>query len=234
MDQERYEFYRRWHRLAKPYFAWQVEQFEGHLGNRIADVGCGPGNYASVLNDRDLYLAVDIDPDMIALVNDEFGAIPSVRAICGDITDPNFAEILKEYKIETIVSANLIEHIEDDGTALSMMSEVLSPGGTLCLLVPAFQFLFGTLDTLDGHYRRYTKSLLLERMSHLPMEVVRLHYFNSAGALGWWYKGRVRKATRQEDENYAVMNKIIPLLRQLERAVKPPIGLSLIAVFRRR
>jgi 2-polyprenyl-3-methyl-5-hydroxy-6-metoxy-1,4-benzoquinol methylase len=50
------DFYRRWSGHCKPYFRWQMRQFSPYIGNRVGDVGCGLGNFAELLLDRELYL----------------------------------------------------------------------------------------------------------------------------------------------------------------------------------
>jgi hypothetical protein len=60
-----------------------------------------------------------------------------------------------------------------------------------------------------------------------------LRHFNVAGALGWWLKGRVLRQTEQTASNYRLMNRLIPVLRPIERLLPPPFGLSLIAIARR-
>lgn len=63
--------------------------------------------------------------------------------------------------------------------------------------------------------------------------IERLDYFNLVGALGWWWKGKVLKERTQSDTNYSLMNRLIPVLRPLEKFWNPPFGLSLIVVVRR-
>jgi hypothetical protein len=110
----------------------------------------------------------------------------------------------------------------------------LPAGGHLCLLVPALPFLYGTLDELDGHYRRYTKRSLSERIRNLPVETVRTYYFNALGVPGWLLKGRVLKQARHTNDNYEIMNALLPIVKPLERIWSPPIGMSVIGIYRRR
>jgi SAM-dependent methyltransferase len=229
---DRIDYYQVWRELSGPYFDWQVEQFRPWLGRRIADVGCGPGTLTPLLNDRDYYLAVDNDPVMLAELRGKWGqTIPCLQA---EITGPDCRDRLREVRLDTIVTSNTIEHIEDDRAALAMMAGALPAGGHLCVLVPAFQFLYGTLDALDGHYRRYTKAMMRERVRDLPLEIVHLRYFNMVGALGWFVKGRVLCEKGHKAENYRAMTMLLPVVRPLEKLVPPPFGLSLIGVMRRR
>ncbi len=67
---------------------------------------------------------------------------------------------MKALGIDTAFSVNVIEHIERDDLALSNMIAGTKTGGHICLLVPAHPFLYGSLDALDHHFRRYTKKSL--------------------------------------------------------------------------
>jgi SAM-dependent methyltransferase len=80
-------FYRRWHSLAGPYFKWQYEQFAPYLGARVADVGCGPGNLTANFLDKEYYLGIDLDPDMLAELQLEYGSYEAV-----DVAIPPFSE----------------------------------------------------------------------------------------------------------------------------------------------
>ena len=61
----------------------------------------------------------------------------------------------------------------------------------------------------------------------------RLYYFNLIGAPGWFVKGRVLKQKRHTNDNYALMNAVLPVVRPLERLVPPPFGMSVIGIFRK-
>ena len=90
-----------------------------------------------------------------------------------------------ERKVRTIVCLNVIEHIEDDGKAVTNLARALQPGGHLLIIVPALELLFNDLDRLAGHHRRYSRSLLRSRLTEAGLEIVRCDYFNSIGGLGW-------------------------------------------------
>jgi hypothetical protein len=153
-----------------------------------------------------------------------------------DATNPQLAEEMKALGIDTCFSVNVIEHIERDDLALRHMIEGTKKGGSICLLVPAHPFLYGTLDSLDHHFRRYTKASLRDLVARVGGERVRwidLYHFNAIASFGWFLKGRVLKETKQADENYALMNAVLPFVSRAEKLLRPPFGLSLIAILRR-
>jgi len=119
MGETHSEFYLRWGRLARPYFKWQFEQFAPYLGRRVADVGCGMGNFVEFLHDRDLYLGFEPDRELA----DKFKVLhvpDRVRlAANGDIiTDESVAE-MKANDIDSALCVNVLEHISDDRAALA-------------------------------------------------------------------------------------------------------------------
>ncbi|HYI45271.1 MAG TPA: methyltransferase [Actinomycetota bacterium] len=214
------------------YNEWIVEQFRPFIGDRIVDVGCAIGNITKQFIDRELVIGIDVAREFIDEMRARFGDRPNFRAELIDIADPKIMELADE-KIDTIVCANVLEHIEDDGRALTHIQEILVPGGRLLLLVPAFRFLFGTMDVADDHFRRYTKPLVQARLQRAGFEIERLYYMNMVGTLGWFVNGRILKRQIVSNSQYSLYNKIVPVLAKIENRVRPPFGLSVIAVARK-
>jgi SAM-dependent methyltransferase len=127
------------------------------------------------------------------------------------------------------VCLNVLEHIERDRDALAAMRELLNPGGTVVLLVPAVPALYGELDRALGHYRRYTPAVLRDRLADAGLAVRHLEYFNLAGMPGWWLVGRVLKRSVIPTGSLRFYNALVPLFR-LERYLPWRPGQSLIAV----
>ena len=60
--------------------------------------------------------------------------------------------------------------------ALLEFRRLLTSGGRLVLLVPAFQFLYGSVDRALGHCRRYTKGeLVLNREDQIVQDTLVTH-----------------------------------------------------------
>lgn len=81
-----------------------------------------------------------------------------------------------------IVSVNVLEHIEDDRKILRDLFAKLKPGGVLNLYLPAGSVLYGHLDALVHHYRRYDRADLVAKVKEAGFEVAEV--FN-VDALGW-------------------------------------------------
>lgn len=239
MTESHSDFYERWSAAARPYFAWQFAQFAPYIGQRAVDVGCGLGSFVEhfVRHGVELYRGVENDADLRKRFYERHKDARVGLTACIDATEPALADEMRRDQIDTAFSVNVLEHIERDDLALKHMIDGVTPGGHVCLLVPAHPFLFGSLDALDHHFRRYTKKTLrelVERAGGDRVEWVDLYYFNALAAFGWFLKGRVMKEIKQEDENWAVMNMVLPFVSRAEKLIRPPFGLSLIAILRRK
>lgn len=229
------DLYKRWGRLAKPYFRWQIRQFYPFLGKRIGDLGCGIGNFAGFFSGKDLlYIGFEFNKEL-AKEFKHLHAGGNVRlAVNGDICTDEAAAEIKAERLDTILCINVLEHIKDDKCALFNIVEGISRDGHICIIVPAFMCLYGSLDALDGHHRRYSKKQLFLMVKNLEVDVVKCYYMNFLGVLGWFMKGRVFKENRHGDENFLVGHLALPLISFVERMARPPFGLSLVMVLRKR
>lgn len=80
---------------------------------------------------------------------------------------------MKALCFDTILCVNVLEHIEDDATAIRRMDQILAADGHTLILVPAHQWLYGEYDRLDGHYRRYNKRMFADLVRDTSLTVKR-------------------------------------------------------------
>lgn len=80
---------------------------------------------------------------------------------------------------DVIVALDVIEHLEDEHSALAEMFRVLKPSGTVVISVPAFQSLWSRHDELHHHKRRYSKRHLRSVVTAAGFVCRRVTYFNS-------------------------------------------------------
>ena len=131
-----------------------------------------------------------------------------LKPICVEI-DPKLIEILKSKRFQTytdislipslvnsVYTSNVLEHIENDTDALVSIKKKMLPGALLVIYVPALPFLFSEMDAKVGHYRRYTKRELLEKVSQAGFSIKDCYYNDCLGVLAWGslklfgYKGK--------------------------------------------
>lgn len=217
--------------LAVRYHAWTFSVVRPFIGRRVLEVGGGLGSLSRSLLDRERLVILDYDAVCAARLTESFAATPNVRVLQGDIADPRSVEPLGGERLDTAICVNVLEHVEDDRAALANMRRALSPGGRLVLLVPAHPSLYGTLDKLVGHHRRYTRAEALEKVRGAGFTIERSRYFNSVGALGRFLIGRVaRQQSTGKGQVLFYDRFVVPVLRPLERVIPPPFGQSLIVI----
>jgi SAM-dependent methyltransferase len=215
---------------ATNYRDWIFQNIRAHVGQRIMEIGSGIGTYTGLLLDRKLVVAVDIREPAVAVLRERFAGYPNVLPIRADISDP-FETSLDGFKPDTIICLNVLEHIRDERAALSLMHRILQPGGTLIILVPAYQWLFGSIDRLVGHERRYAKKDLAEKLQTAGFAISEIFRMNSIAVPGWFINNRVLKKSGESVAQVLFYDRfIVPWLRRVESIMHPPVGLSLVSI----
>jgi SAM-dependent methyltransferase len=158
----------------------------------------------------------------------EFAANERVTVVAEALPDaPSLAG--QEGTVDFILCQNVLEHIGDDQGALRAMAAALKPGGRLHLLVPANPRLYGPLDKSYEHFRRYTKSVVRERLLLAGLEVDDLYSFNALGIPGWWVQNRRGTDAEISSGSLKAYEMLLRAWKPVEQRWRPPIGLSVIA-----
>lgn len=215
---------------AENYNKWIYAQISPFLGRRILDVGCAIGNITQFYADRDLVIGVDVSPEELAVARERFAG-KNFEAYHMDVSSEDLLQF-RSRNLDTAVCLNVLEHIEDDVHALRNMRDTLVPGGRLCLLVPVNKWLYGPMDAVDHHYRRYTREELNAKLAEAGLEIEHQNYFNMLGIAAWFFTNRVLRRSMAAPVQYSLYDSIVPVLQTLERVLPPPSGLSLVTVVR--
>jgi len=217
------------------YTGWILEQFQGYLHGRVIEVGAGIGNVALRYLDR---------VDSALLVEPAANLCEKLRARVGERRNVTVAEaVLHEVAPELLavpfdaaLMVNVLEHIPDDAAVLARLFEVLKPGGALCIFVPAVPELYGSLDAIVDHVRRYRRAELGDKLAAAGFQVQRLDYLDTLGILPWFIAGKVLKRKKYDALGAQAYDRVgVPVTRVLEAALsrllpRTPIGKSLVAV----
>jgi hypothetical protein len=125
----------------------------------------------------------------------------------------------------------VVEHLEDDVNALRNIRVSLEKNGRAIVLVPNGPGLYGSLDRVLGHYRRYTKKQLTDVCEQAGFRVEKVLKFNRIGAPGWWLNGRLLRKETFAFWQIKVLNTILPAIRPIDRFLPFP-HLSWIVILR--
>ena len=115
---------------------------------RILDVGCGDGLFFDQLL---RFGEVEGIEPAEALVSAEGAHRSNIHIVPFDERfQPG-----KQYSL--ILMLDVLEHLAEPVRALRHALDLLAPGGTLLITVPAFRLLWTNHDIINDHYTRYTK-----------------------------------------------------------------------------
>jgi SAM-dependent methyltransferase len=128
----------------------------------------------------------------------------------------------------------VVEHLPDDVAAVRVLAQLLRPGGTLLLYVPACPQAFCALDEGLGHHRRYTRASLQRLLGQAGLLSAPPRYMNRLGLLGWLWQGKLLRRRALAPGLIGAFERVVALARVLDGLTAPlPIGLGLVAQARR-
>jgi hypothetical protein len=125
-----------------------------------------------------------------------------------------------------------VEHLADDRGALLNIRSALDAGGRAIILVPCGPGLYGTLDEVLGHQRRYTRESLEKLVISANFELENMIEFNRVGVIAWWVNGHLLRRRTFGLWQIKALNIMTPAFRAIDKVLPLP-PLSLIAVIRK-
>jgi SAM-dependent methyltransferase len=142
------------------------------------------------------------------------------------------ASFPKNRDFDTVVCLNVIEHVPDDVGALRNIREVLTNGGRAIVLVPFGPRLYGSLDEVLGHCRRYTQEQLIGVAQQAGFQVEEILKFNRPGVPAWWLNGKFLQRKTFGLGQIRFLNLMTPIFRLIDPWLPLP-PLSIIAILRK-
>ena len=214
---------------APRFTRWMADTVRPFVGERVLEIGAGIGNLTANLIPRTAYWATDINPLYLSDQRNLSSTRPYLHVA---FTDVSRMETFPKERFDTVICLNVIEHVEEDVAALRNIKSVLDEGGRAIILVPQGPALFGSLDTVLGHFRRYTRQQLIAAGEKAGFQVVTVLGFNRAGMPAWWVNGKILKRKNFGLWQIKLLNCCVPLFRVLENWTLAP-HLSLIAILQK-
>ncbi len=205
-----------------------ISEFAPFLNGHILEIGAGIGQISeAILHLPGVRGLVGVEPDR-RFQQAFIERLPGIRLVEGTAADLAAGETF-----DAAVMVNVLEHIENDLAELAHLHAILKPSsGHLCLLVPARQEIYSDLDAHFGHYRRYSRTELREKLETAGFAVRKIHYFNFVGYFVWLLRFRLMRCMRFDINHVRLFDRLIfPYSHSIEsRLVRPPIGQSVIAI----
>lgn len=219
---------------------WMYNQIktrlEEKMGN-ILEVGSGLGTFSEKIF-RDMgssshLMLTDFSTRYVQSLKTRYSSFQNVSVDRMDLNNREEYSKIGYGKYDSILALNVLEHVRDDVLALQELYKMLKNGGILIVLVPCHKFLFNVIDEKLGHYRRYTKKELLCKINETNFTVVCMHYFNTAGMVGWFFNGNLLKNAEINRTASRWFDRLVPVLNCLDRITSNITGLSLICCLKK-
>jgi 2-polyprenyl-3-methyl-5-hydroxy-6-metoxy-1,4-benzoquinol methylase len=214
-----------------------VGYLQEHIAGDVLEVGAGTGSFSPLLSELCKHL-VALEPNKSYFLN-----LGKATAMNSNVTifnktlvnlDNEYESVLPRMEFDCLIYLHVLEHIEDDIQELRLTQKFVSENGKIIVVVPSMPRLFGSVDSLSGHFRRYTKREItaIARISGYEVEDVK--YFNPLAIFPYWLLYRVFKLENVGQGQMGIYDRfIVPLAYKVINVFGNRIpGINLIVILR--
>ncbi|NOU47899.1 MAG: class I SAM-dependent methyltransferase [Bacteroidales bacterium] len=136
------------------------------------DVGGGNGFVANGLEKKGIS-TVMVEPGLQGCFNAKNRNLKNI--VCSTLENAAF----RDNTIPAIGLFDVVEHIENDVEFLTRVHKLVTDNGYVFITVPAYNTLWSNEDIDAGHYRRYTREELEEKLKAIGFSIVYSTYIFS-------------------------------------------------------
>lgn len=188
-----------------------------------------------------------------------FGKVVSVE------TESLFVELLKRQNLEVVnadinnmpfednsfdlvCAFDVIEHVQNDIEAMKEMIRICKPNGTICIAVPASKIMWSKHDVVNGHFRRYSKTMIKVLGDNFAcIRQKEVTYFNAILFAPILIARKLRNLffkdskNKESDFTYfkngSILNYVLKIIFSIEllllKFMKLPFGVSLVSAWQK-
>ena len=207
---------------------YQFSLIKKYIKKNVAEIGPGSGvvlnKYIKQCKNIDLY---EPDKKLFKHLKKKF------RNKKIFIKNTVFKKNYKRY--DTIIALDVLEHIKDDKKEIKKIYTSLNKGGYLIINVPAFNLLYSKFDISVGHFRRYNKKIIKEKIEGLKFSKCEIFYYDSIGfILSLISKIFLKKKYKNKFENkIKLWDVLIPISKIIDFFILNIIGKSLFLIIKK-
>lgn len=142
---------------------------------KYLEIGCGTGYVLSAIRRHKpdwRIAATEVEKEGLVFAQDRVD-----RSV--EFCQMDACDIPYRNEFDMAGAFDVIEHINDEESALRELYQALKPGGFLVLSVPQHMFLWSKFDEIGCHFRRYEVGELEKKLEVLGFEIQRSTSFNA-------------------------------------------------------
>jgi hypothetical protein len=207
---------------------YQFSLIKKYIKKNVAEIGPGSGvvlkKYIKQCKNIDLY---EPDKKLFKHLKKKF------RNKKIFIKNTVFKKNYKKY--DTIIALDVLEHIKNDKKEIKKIYTSLNKGGYLIINVPAFNLLYSKFDISVGHFRRYNKKIIKEKIEGLKFSKCEIFYYDSIGfILSLISKIFLKKKYKNKFKNkIKLWDVLIPISKIIDFFILNIIGKSLFLIIKK-
>lgn len=211
---------------ARRYNDWMYDLIRPYLGKNVLEIGSGFGTFSEMMVKEDRQVtgldinSVHVEEARQKNIGAEF-VLHDIASGVGPLPGKTF---------DTVVSLHVFEHIPNDEAALKNAVSLLDDTGKVVIMVPAHPWVYGELDRMAGHQRRYTKQAARGLLEHAGLTIIHQQWLNPWSLPAMWWTSRIRRAPQLSYSSVQMYDRLVPIFRTIERIFPMPIGQALFLV----
>lgn len=170
----------------------------------VLELGAGRGEFIKRFSKDAHIQSFSVEPDKA--YQNELAKTHTSYLSLNDVIEP----------LDCAYAIDVLEHIEDDVETLRLLFAKMKQGGKILIYVPARMELYSKFDENIGHFRRYDKAELAQKITQAGFEIEKITYHEILGYFAA-FTNRFNKTGKLSAKSVAVYDKfIVPLTNLLE------------------
>lgn len=169
--------------ISETYFWWKgrldwvvdhlknLQKAKGKKFSHYIDVGCGSGQFARKLDSI-------FNFEKVGLIDGESSLLSKVKQFSkAEVFLQNLTTSLEfPFAPQLITMMDVLEHLPDDSDFLNKLYEKMPTHSNLVITVPALPYAFSEWDKQLGHFRRYYRKDLKNKVEAAGFRVLKAEY----------------------------------------------------------
>ena len=200
------------------------------IKGKVMDIGTGIGsNLPFYLNLKTIKKLVCLEPDikLYKKIKKKFNRSKKNKIF---FKNTDLLKLRSKEKFDTIIYADVLEHIKNDFKEIKLAINHLKIGGRLIILSPAHNYLFNIFDKNVGHYRRYNKKMFI-RLKVSKTKIEKLYYLDSLGFFLSLLNKTILNRNPKKKEIKFWDNVVVPISKVTDYLSLNLFGKSIICVY---